>query len=309
MSIKVGRLMGVPVQIHITWFAGFFLLTYIIAQSLYISLLSSIAIGSLIVALLYACIIAHECAHAFAARRCGVKTSAIILSAIGGEAVLSRNATCWADELRIASVGPIINALFALVFAMFVPVFAQSILLTNILLFLASSNALLAIINIIPGFPLDGGRVLRAILWGATGNRSKAATISTFVGKAIGAIIAVCGSVLLLTADWNGLLIVGLGWYMFDASARELESEDIRSILEHSHASDVLTTSLSQARADLLQSGVVDANENAWQVVERVSKLDDDGAVAVTETNRIVGLIEKRALPAMLNAKLRTAIR
>ena len=192
MSIKVGRLMGVPVQIHITWFAGFFLLTYIIAQSLYISLLSSIAIGSLIVALLYACIIAHECAHAFATQMWSKDKRNY--SFCNWQRQFYQTQTCWADELRCIG-GANYQCAIALVFAMFVFVFAQSILLTNILLFL-HSNALLAIINI-PGFPLMAG-VCFGRFCGVQRAIQLCRNYFDFVGKAIGAIIAVCGSVLCL---------------------------------------------------------------------------------------------------------------
>lgn len=312
MSIKVGRVMGVPVQIHLTWFAAFALLSYLIGSGFVsiaeegISLALAIGVGALIAASLYICLFAHECAHAAAARRCGIRTSAIVLSALGGEARLSRDAGEWADELRIAVAGPAVSAVLALAFAIPLVAFEQYALVTTLAFYLAFANGVLAIMNMLPGYPLDGGRALRAILWRATGNRTSAAKIATGAGECIGGLVAAYGAVLLLTADWNGLWFVGLGWYIADAAAREWERERVRTMLEHAHAGDVLTAGATQAMA---ADNVVDVGENAWQVVERMGELDEDGSVAVSETGTIVGMIEKRELPALLTARLRTAVR
>ncbi len=312
MSFRVGRLMGVPVRMKVTWFAAFALLSYLIGRGFVclaaegISTLAAIGVGTLIAAALYACLLAHECAHAGVARRHGIKTTDITLSALGGEARLSRDAAGWADELCVAAAGPAVSALLAAGCAVPLLLSENSSLLTMVAFYLAFANGVLAVLNMLPGYPLDGGRAFHALLWRATGDRTRAARIATGAGECIGGLMAAYGAVALVTGDWNGVWFVALGWYIADAAAREWERERVRTMLEHAHAGDVLTAGGRQQTAS---DAIVDADENAWQVVERMGDLDQDGAVAVAETGHVVGMIEKRELPALLTARLRTSAR
>jgi len=301
--------MGVPVRVHLTCILALALLSYIIGRGFVysveegLSLPWAIVIGGVIAVMLYGCLLAHECGHVAVASRRGVKTSAIVLSALGGEAKLIRDTATWSDELGIALAGPAVSLTLAIVSAVPLLLFEQSAIITTVAFYLAFANGVLAVMNLLPGYPLDGGRAVRAVLWRAIGDRARAARIATGAGKAVGGLMAAYGALQLVGVDWNGVWFVGLGWYIADAAAREWERERVRTMLVHSQAVDVVTAPSGAA----MYSQTVDAGENAWEVVERMGALNDDGAVAVADRDGVVGLIEKRELPGLLASRLRTA--
>jgi len=242
MSVKVGRVLGVPVQIHATWFVVFALLSYAIGRGFVanvhegISAFTAVGVGALIAAALFGCLIAHELAHAGAARRCGIRTTAIVLSALGGEARMSRDCDSWPDELRIALAGPAASMILAIGFVIPLLLFRENALVTTFAFYLAFANGALGLLNALPGYPMDGGRALRAILWRATGDRTKAARIATGAGELIGLALAVYGAVILLSGDWNGLWFAATGWYVWDAAALEWERERLRAVFERANS-------------------------------------------------------------------------
>src|SRR5262249_54580626 len=154
---------------------------------------SYFAAAVLAVALFFVSILAHELAHSVVARRQGQAVDGITLWMLGGVSKLRSEARCAGDELRVAIAGPAttmaLAALFAALAFLFDRVVAPGTLLPTVAAWLAIVNVVLGVFNLLPGAPLDGGRVLAALIWMRTGDRRGAQIAATRAGRVVGAIL------------------------------------------------------------------------------------------------------------------------
>ncbi len=180
-------------------------------------------IGAGVAALFLVSVVAHELAHALVGRRRGVRTTAVVLGLVGGMAPLSIEASAPRDEFAIAVAGPIASLAIA---AVVVPVGLLVGLageaagaLTGALFVLAALNVMLGVASLLPGLPLDGGRVVRAVAWARTGDRDRAAMATARSGRALGwGVIGVGVVVMVLDDPVLGLMLAALGWLLAGAS-------------------------------------------------------------------------------------------
>lgn len=240
MSFRVARVSGVPVVIHVASVVTFVLLSYVIGFGFIakadpsLSIAGSVMAGAVAALLLFASILAHEYGHVGCARKFGIEARSVSLGLFGGEAKLTCSAGGWCEELLIALAGPAVSAgisgLCAATLFVLTPGSAASI----IAFYLTFANALLAGINLIPAYPLDGGRALHALLWGITHDRDKSTRMSAIVGEALGLAAAGYGAYAVITIGADGLLPVIIGWYVFDAALRSKAEEESFSRLRQS---------------------------------------------------------------------------
>lgn len=227
-QILIAHVSEIPVRIDLRWFFVLALMTWITSANLMSSKLienvfTAIVFGSATTLILFASIFFHEYAHAWAARLEGVEVLEIVLHPFGGLARFRREPDTPRAEFRIAIAGPAASFLLAVVFAVLMAI-ANSLelkILVTVAFFLALWNFLLAVFNLFPGYPLDGGRVLRAFLW-RRGTDLNEATITTGrFGKFIGiALIAFGVFVLLFTEGgfFTGFWTILVGFFLFDAA-------------------------------------------------------------------------------------------
>lgn len=213
--IQVCRVSGIPVRINYSWFLVFALSVWLLASAFtggfkdfapvarttawFLSILTTFA--------LFACVFGHELAHALAARLENIETEEIILHPFGGLARLSRAPESAGAEFRIAIAGPAASFLFAL-FAFGAVVVAQlgrQWTAMAVFFVIGAWNLLLAVFNLLPGYPLDGGRVLRAYLWRKTGSLEEATRMASLAGQAIGIIFIVFG--IYVAFKWDDTLL------------------------------------------------------------------------------------------------------
>jgi len=247
-TFTVGRLFDIRVGVHITWLAVFAFMTYSIAGSIE-ALSRSLAIGlaSVCVIALFASVVVHELAHALVARRFGVKTTAITLFLFGGVATLEREPPSPKAETWIALAGPAASAvLAALSFGAMTLLErttsgAWSEALGVVLAYMAIANGVLAVFNLIPAYPMDGGRVLRAAIWHARDSHAAATAIASLTGVGFAIVFALVGIGLAIWQhswqfSWYVLLGAFLGrqsWFHY-VEARTAER------LERVHVSEPL---------------------------------------------------------------------
>jgi Zn-dependent protease len=207
--------------VHASWLPIFALVTFTLANAVPTATAGPIGTWALAVAgalVLFASVVVHELAHALTARRFGVQTTSIALFLFGGVATLeSEPPTPLADAL-VALAGPALSALVAvaaygamLVAAVLVPPrYADAA--TDMLAYVTLANAVLAVFNLLPAYPMDGGRVLRAIVWRVRGDRDGATATAALVGMAFAGGFAVAGvAAVALTRTWQ------FGWYLLVA--------------------------------------------------------------------------------------------
>ncbi len=204
-----GRLFGVRVGVHVSWLAVYAFITLGLAREI------GLPLGALCALVLFASVLAHELAHALVARRFGVRTEAITLFLFGGVATLEAEPPTPTAETLIALAGPALSALLGL--AAFGGLAALDRLApaasasppATVGAYLALANGVLAAFNLVPAYPMDGGRVLRALLWRRRGDRARATVVAARAGTAF-ALLFVAAGVFITAATRNWTY----GWYV-----------------------------------------------------------------------------------------------
>lgn len=225
MSVRIGHISGVPVRIHATCAIVFFVISYTIGIGFIaetdpaLSPVAALAVGAAAAALLLGCLVLHELGHVVVARRFGVTTRTIDLFLLGGESKLDHEPDCWRQELGISVAGPLVSLALAPIFWLCFLNSAPGSLPSAVAFYLAYANALIGVANLLPGYPLDGGRALYAALWGGLKSRANAMRISALAGQSLGLASAVCGAVSLFGSVFSGVMLILVGWYIFNAAA------------------------------------------------------------------------------------------
>ena len=237
-SIRLATIFGIRIGVNVTWFVVLFLFIYWLNDAFADQLSnSSLAFWTAVAAAFgfFGSILLHELGHAVAARREGIEVSGIDLFFFGGVMKMSSDTRSPGQEFRIAIAGPAVTFLIVVVAALVSTAllgwegFVDTATLESFsvsafdlwLSFVVSMNVLLLIFNLIPAFPLDGGRIARAIVWRFTGDRNKATKVSAYLGQGFAALLILWGLYALLVNDdtTGGLWSIVLG-YLLGSSAR-----------------------------------------------------------------------------------------
>jgi len=236
-SIYLGTFFGIEVRADLSWFIILILIIWMLSGH-YVtdgkisSVTLIVAIGTGV--LFFASIVAHELGHSLVSNRIGLPVPRITLFIFGGIAQLSREPERPRDEFVIAAAGPLVSLILALGFG--VLAWVGTVMTRPLLIkagqWLGMINLVLALFNLLPAFPLDGGRILRAVIWGITRNYKAATLIVGGTGKLIAFGIIFWGSWLILQGDWaNGLWIVLVGWFIQQAATQSLQQLTLKSSL------------------------------------------------------------------------------
>jgi Zn-dependent protease/predicted transcriptional regulator len=240
-SIRLGHIRGIPIGLHYSWFIVFGLLTYFLSmpggflQDFFPGWSTStywiVAAASSL--LLFTSVLLHELGHAFTAQYKGIPVRSITLFIFGGVASIAEDSENARDEFAIAIMGPVVSvaiAIFSGVVWLIVNPFQEQ--LAAIFLYLTIVNTILVIFNMIPGFPLDGGRVFRAILWGWTGSVERATRYASMAGVMIGYGFIILGIVLIFFALFTGIWMILIGWFLQNAADQAYKQLQVRRTFE-----------------------------------------------------------------------------
>lgn len=236
-SFRLGRIAGIEIGVHYTWIFAFGLIAWSLAQGFFPSYFPGWATGiywltGVVAALfLFVSVLVHELAHSFVARAKGLPVRGITLFIFGGVSAIGGEATKARDEFAIAVVGPLTSLVLAGLFWVVQRlVSGQEGPLAATLAYLSLINLMLAAFNLVPGFPLDGGRVLRSILWGTTGSMARATRIAAGVGQGFGWLMIAWGVYQVLSGNFlSGMWIAFIGWFLnsaADASRRDVALQE-----------------------------------------------------------------------------------
>jgi len=240
-NISLGRIFGIPLRLHYTWFIIFALVTtslvlYPLVEPPYPPIEQRIILGILTSLLFFASILTHELAHSILAIRNNIPVKEITLFVFGGVSQITKEATHPRAELLIAIVGPLTSLALAGIFYGLHLLLAgtQQILAASSMWWLALINVVLAVFNLIPGFPLDGGRIFRALVWQRTHDYHRATRIATKVGQGIAYALMAVGIASIFTPflSWfNGLLLIFIGWFLRDTARASYQQVLLRDAL------------------------------------------------------------------------------
>ncbi|MDP2731258.1 MAG: site-2 protease family protein [Dehalococcoidales bacterium] len=219
-TFKLGKLFGIQFGLHFSWFIIFILITASLVHPDYSDWFSWFTAISTSL-LLFASVVAHELAHSLVGRANGIPVKSITLFIFGGVAQMTREAARPGAELKMAVAGPasslIIGAFFSLLWLLLSDIMPGPIAV--MLLGLAVINIGLALFNLVPGFPLDGGRVFRSILWYTTGNYIRSSRIAIRLGQGIGYLLMLGGIAIIFLRPFgftwfDGIWIAFIGWFL-----------------------------------------------------------------------------------------------
>ncbi len=257
-SVRAGRIAGMPLAVDagLAVLASLFLLVLtfqvlpVLVPNAAIS--SRLVVAGFTVAAFLLSILGHELGHAFTARRYGIGVLGINLTLLGGYAKLDRQADTPKAEFLIAAAGPAVNIFLgaALTTALYFTRPTEAIapsptLIYAALSWLAGMNIVLAVLNLFPAAPLDGGRVLTAVLWRRLNDAEKARVISGRVGLIVGALLSVAGVYQALQQRWEGLILVVVGVFLVSGARSEIASAVIRRRLRDTTSAHVMKGELA----------------------------------------------------------------
>lgn len=272
-SFRIARIMGIDISIDLSWFIILFLLVYSLGfvefpQALHprtflprVDILS-ISLGIIASLLLFGSVLAHELSHSWMAIQRGIPVANITLFIFGGVAQIADEPDRPATEFLIAIMGPLMSVALAALFGAawlwlrllqgMLPSnlpFLPLILLTGMV---AQANGALALFNLAPGFPLDGGRVFRAIVWGITHDVRRATRWATRAGQAIALLmIGVGGWLFLSEFDGGGVWYVFIGIFLWNAAGQGYQQMMMRESLRQVRVDQLMTRNVGQVAPDV----------------------------------------------------------
>ncbi len=226
-GFRLGKIQGIELKIHYSWLVVFWLLSWVFALRFYsvvldVAAVAAVVMGVVTVLFFFASVVAHEFAHALVARRYGLEVQRITLFMLGGVAEINQEPPTPRAEFLMAAAGPVASYIAAGLFgglgALGGWVFSNEYILA-VGVTLAIANAAVATFNLLPGYPLDGGRVFKAIVWRLTGNVDTAMRIASYGGRVVGVLLAVLGGAQILTGIFvSGVWLIVLGWFLATAA-------------------------------------------------------------------------------------------
>jgi Zn-dependent protease/CBS domain-containing protein len=237
-TIPIGRILGIPVDLDYSWFLIVALITWILAVNYYpMDLPGGTSalywmMGAVTAVLFFGSILVHELGHSVVALRYQIPVRRITLFIFGGVAQIAAEPPNASAEFLIAIAGPLTSFALAAVFYFLEPMLVSIAPALAMAKYLALINGILGLFNLIPGFPLDGGRVFRAIVWGVNKNFRRATVIAASTGRFFGFLFIAGGVWMVLSGNFiNGLWIAFIGWFLESAAGAQVQQQLVQGLL------------------------------------------------------------------------------
>ncbi|MGC8780489.1 MAG: site-2 protease family protein [Anaerolineae bacterium] len=264
-SISLGRILGIPIGLDYSWFLIFGLLTWTLAVGYYPAEFKNWpaaeywVVGAITAIMLFVSVLLHELGHSVVAMRYKIPVRSITLFVFGGVAQIAAEPPSATAEFLIAIAGPIVSFALAAIFSLLQPIFASVAPLLALAKYLAYINGTLALFNLIPGFPLDGGRVFRAAVWGTTGSLRRATVIAGNIGRLIGYLFIFFGVWQVLGGNFtNGLWIAFIGWFLESAAVAQVQQQRLQELLAGHKVSQAMSRNYVAVHAGTTLQQMVD---------------------------------------------------
>jgi Zn-dependent protease len=295
-TVRLGRIFGIVVDLDYSWFVIFGLLTWVLAVSYYPNELKYASpgeywlMGAVTAIMLFVSVLLHELGHSVVAMRFGISVPRITLFIFGGVSQIATEPTSAAEEFGIAAAGPAVSFALAAIFWELRLAFADVPPLLAITKYLALLNLILGVFNLIPGFPLDGGRVFRAIIWKVTGNFQRATSIAVFTGRSFGFLLVLLGVWQALAGNFfNGLWTAFIGWYLESAATSQAQQTRVKDLLAGHKVSEMMSRDCTRVSGNVTLQELVDRHVlGAGQRCFVVTRGDETvGLVTLSEINKV----------------------
>jgi Zn-dependent protease/CBS domain-containing protein len=280
-AIRLGKIFGIEIDLDYSWLLIFALVTWSLAQR-YLDVNGNWPVAlrwalAVITSLLFfASVLAHELAHSLVSKAEGIPVPRITLFIFGGASQIAEQPRRPLDEFRMAIVGPLTSLGLAIVFGVaWYLTRDSSLAVSSVAGWLGGINASLAVFNLLPGFPLDGGRVLRSIVWGASHNLRLATRVAVIIGMLMAWALIALGLWLVLGGGdlADGLWIAFIGWFLQNAASQEGQFTVVHDLLQGHTVREVLDANcprvLKQLTLDVFfENYVVPSGRRCFVVME-----------------------------------------
>ncbi len=271
-GVPIGKAFGVQLRLHYSWFFIFALVTFALAY-LYFpsayktwSLSARIGAGLITSVLFFGSVLVHELMHSIVSQRQGVPVQSITLFFLGGVSQITSEPKQPADEFRMAIIGPVSSLVLG---GIFLGIYFQlrnmdtfaAQFVTGIVQWLGIINLFLGGFNLIPGFPLDGGRVLRSLIWWRSGNLKNATKIASNAGRVVGFLFIFGGIYLIFTGNFfNGIWLALIGWFLESAAVGSYQQLLMEEMLRGHVASEIMSSDCVVVPPDMTIDHLVNGN-------------------------------------------------
>ena len=257
-NIPLGRALGIPVGLDYSWFVIFALLTWMLASSYYPAEFKDWTpilywfMGAVTAIMLFVSVLLHELGHSVVALWYRIPVRSITLFLFGGVAQIGADPPSATAEFHIAIAGPLVSMVLAALFYAAQPLVAGMEPLLGLAKYLTYINLALLLFNLIPGYPLDGGRVFRAIVWTLTGNMHRATLIAAKVGRFFAFLFIFAGVWQMFSGNFGGgLWVAFIGWFLDNAASVQVQQVMFQGLLAGHTVSQAISAHCAAVPADL----------------------------------------------------------
>jgi Zn-dependent protease/CBS domain-containing protein len=261
----MGRILGIPIGLDYSWFLIFGLLTWMLAGSYYPAEFKDWPpvlywfVGAVTAIMLFVSVLLHELGHSWVALRYGIPVRSITLFLFGGVAQIGAEPPRALADFFVAIAGPLVSLALAAFFYMVQPLVLGVEPLLGLAKYLAYINLALVLFNLIPGYPLDSGRVFRAIVWSITKDMRRATFIAANIGRFFALLFIFIGVWQMLTGNFGeGLWIAFIGWFLDNAASAQVQQLMYQGLLAGYRVSQAMNVHCSAVPADLSLQQLVD---------------------------------------------------
>lgn len=300
-QIKLGSVFGIEIGLHYSWFLIALLIVYSLSAQFHQSnpkwsdqVILVLAVATAI--LFFVSLLLHELAHSLVAKSHGLPVKEITLFALGGVSQIEKNPTSATLEFWMAFVGPLTSAVIGAICVGAARAIGQASTdpWTAMLLWLGYINLMLAVFNLIPGYPLDGGRVLRAIIWWKTGNADRSTRLAARTGQIVAfGFIAIGIFEFFSGAGFNGLWIAFIGWFLHQAARESDMQVSLAEALKGVTVADVMTRDCPTVEGWL----------NVQNFVEQYLLRTGQRCFVVVDKSEVTGLVTPHEVKQIEQAK------
>jgi Zn-dependent protease/CBS domain-containing protein len=278
-SITIGKILGIPLWIHYSWFLILFLVIISLANGYFPSEYPNWEVttywitGVITTLLFFVSVLLHELGHSVIAHTQGMSVRNITLFIFGGVAQIGSEPESPGAEFKIAIAGPLTSIILAGIFTLIGKIFGYLPTISAVALYLSRINLILAVFNTIPGYPLDGGRILRAFFWKVSGSYLSSTTWASYIGQGIAVLFLAFGIYQMFTGSiLNGLWLVFIGWFMINAANEGHKQVMVRETLINITAEQLMTTDCPMVSgetsiADLIDNYVIENGNRCFFIL------------------------------------------
>jgi Zn-dependent protease len=264
-SIPLGRILGIPIGLDYSWFLIFGLITWTMAVGYYPAeyknwpIVQYWIVAAVTAIMLFVSVLLHELGHSVVAISYKIQVRSITLFIFGGISQIGSEPTGAMSQFWISIAGPAVSFALAILFFLLQPVFRDIAPLLALGKYLVYINIVIGLFNLIPGFPLDGGGVFRALVWGISHNQRRATLIAANLGRFIAFLFIILGVWQMFVGNlMNGLWIAFIGWFLESAARGQVQQVSLQSILAGHKVSQVMTRQYTAISDDTTLQHLVD---------------------------------------------------